>query len=191
MPILGTIASSTRQGQAVDLGAMFPLQAITIGAAGASSVTFNNIPSTYTHLQIRCLMRTTQTGDVTGSYLYWTYNSDTASNYAYHVLKGNGSAVTAGALSSQNVTYGERFTTAFQAANTFGAGIIDILDYANTNKFKTSRTLAGWDSNGSGEIALNSELWRSTSAITRIDLYPPTNNFAQYSQFALYGVKSA
>lgn len=186
-PILGIWASAITGS--LSATSFESIATVTVGSGGTSSISFTSIPSTYTHLQIRCLVRTTQTGDITGSYISWTYNSDTASNYAYHVMKGNGSAVTAGALTTQTNTYAERFTTGFQSANTFGVGIIDILDYANTNKNKTARTLAGWDNNGSGEIALNSELWTSTSAITRIDIYPPANNFAQYSHFALYGIK--
>jgi predicted patatin/cPLA2 family phospholipase len=75
-------------------------------------------------------------------------------------------------------------------ASTFGAGVIDILDYADTNKFKTTRTLNGVSSNASSAIDyifLVSGLWRSTSAITSITL--TGNNFAQYSHFALYGIK--
>ena len=53
MPILGIVASSTRQGLVTDTGAMFPLGAVTVGSAGASSITFSSIPSTYTHLQVR------------------------------------------------------------------------------------------------------------------------------------------
>lgn len=188
---LQTFTLGTFAQQGVAAGDFDSIATVTVGSGGASSVTFNSIPSTYTHLQIRCLMRTTQTGDVTGAYLYWTYNSDTGSNYSWHVLKGDGSTVTASSLTSFTGLLGERFTTAFQAASTFGAGVIDILDYTNTNKYKTNKTLAGWDSNGSGQVALNSGLWMSTSAITRIDLYPPANNFAQYSHFALYGIKAA
>jgi hypothetical protein len=68
--------------------------------------------------------------------------------------------------------------------------ICDVLDYANTNKFKTLRSLTGNDRNGSGSIWLDSGLWRSTSAITSIKFTTGTA-FAQYSQFALYGIKGA
>jgi hypothetical protein len=37
-------------------------------------------------------------------------------------------------------------------ANAFGVGIIDILDYANTNKYKTIKSLDGCDLNGAGVI---------------------------------------
>jgi hypothetical protein len=67
---------------------------------------------------------------------------------------------------------------------------MDILDYANTSKNKTIRMLSGNDRNGSGDIILISGLWASTSAINQIDLrLESAANFAQYSQFALYGIK--
>ena len=72
------------------------------------------------------------------------------------------------------------------------APIVDVLDYANTNKFKTIRNLEGFDVNGSGGlVALTSGLYRSTSAITSIKLTPNAGNYAQYSHFALYGIKGA
>jgi hypothetical protein len=42
-----------------------------------------------------------------------------------------------------------------------------------------------------GEAFFMSSLWMSTSAITSIKLYPNTGNWAQYSHFALYGIKGA
>lgn len=189
MPILGTIASSTRQGQAVDLGAMFPLQVITVGAP-VSSVTFSNIPSTYTHLQIRGLQRTSNTSG--GS---WTvnlrFNGDTGSNYTYHGLRGDGSSAISYAGTNQTISLGIISGDSATTSLGWGVGYTDILDYANTNKFKTIRTLTGFDQNGSGMVELTSGLWRSTSAITSISLSSGSGNFLQYSQFALYGVKSA
>jgi predicted patatin/cPLA2 family phospholipase len=76
-------------------------------------------------------------------------------------------------------------------ANIFGAGVIDILDYANTNKYKTVRALSGHDNNGSGYVNFESGLWMSTSAITSIKLFTAGNVYAQYTQFALYGIKGA
>lgn len=69
------------------------------------------------------------------------------------------------------------------------AVVVDILDYANTNKNKTIRVLAGVDNNGSGEVALNSGLWPSTSALNTIKILTTSGNLNQYSSFALYGIK--
>ena len=103
------------------------------------------------------------------------------------MLQGTGATVGAYGSSSQTAA---DYLGLFSDSSSYPAvSVIDILDYANTNKYKTVRALHGSDANGSGLIALRSGNWRSTSAITRIDLTPSSNNFKQYSHFALYGVK--
>jgi hypothetical protein len=70
-----------------------------------------------------------------------------------------------------------------------------LLDYQNTNKFKTIRNLQGFDANGDGSgaryyaIRFFSGLWQSTSAITSITITAPNGNWATGSSFALYGIK--
>jgi hypothetical protein len=72
----------------------------------------------------------------------------------------------------------------------FGGFIVDILDYTSTNKNKTIRCLCGFDANGSGNLGLVSGLWRNSgSAITSLELFPQSGVIAQYSSFALYGIK--
>ncbi len=86
-PIIQTLANASALGYrslsaaaAADTGAMFPLQVITVGAAGASSVTFTNIPSTYEHLQLRYITR----NNVGAYYVRLQFNNDTtAANYSY------------------------------------------------------------------------------------------------------------
>ena len=164
------------------------ISTVTVGAGGSSSITFSSIPSTYKHLQIRALVRATHA--VTNGAWFAQYNSDTGSNYySYHLLYGNGSS--AGAVAGGTGTsmlWGD-YVGANGAASTFGVAVVDVLDYQNTNKYKTSRGLYGFDLNGSGTIALASNLWMNTNAISSITLTPSSNNFAQYSQFALYGIK--
>jgi hypothetical protein len=74
-------------------------------------------------------------------------------------------------------------------ANVFNGYVVDVLDYANTNKYKTVRALQGFDSNGDGRIYLGSNLWKNTNAVTSITLTAFSGNFVQYSHFALYGIK--
>jgi hypothetical protein len=193
-PILGIWASS-KSTVAADTGAMFPLQVITVGSAGASSVTFTNIPNTYTHLQIRGIMRDSRaTFGNSGGYLQ--FNGDTGSNYSAHQFFGDGSSlVTYGLVNQTNMGFGAGAGNG-APTNTFGAIIIDILDYANTNKNKTIRILDGVDINGTvagygGVMEFASGSWRNTSAVTSIKITPNDPNYRQYTSFALYGVKSA
>lgn len=159
----------------------------TVGAGGAASVTFSSIPSTFKHLQIRAVASfTTGTGDL---FFNGYFNGDTAANYSYHQLNGSGTSVLSTSGASRAGFAAGYFPFVSSNANTFGAMILDVLDYASTVKNKTVRVLGGTDMNGSGELALLSGGWYSTAAITSITLTPASSTVAQYSTFALYGIK--
>lgn len=165
----------------------------TVGAGGTSTITFSSIPATYSHLQIRYMAKNSGTSENFVA-MKWTYNSDTAANYSSHYIYGSGSVTGSAATTSASSAGGDGligiiFDNAVTVPNMFSVGILDIVDYANTNKYKTSKLLFGADLNGLGRISLLSSNWRSTSAINRIDLSCTTGNFIQYSQFALYGIK--
>jgi hypothetical protein len=126
----------------------------------------------------------TLTGTATND-LRMRFNSDTGANYVWHQLQGNGATAAAGANTSQTlIAAGMVGGTANP-----GSGIVDILDYTNTNKYKTTRTLAGIDQNGSGVMMFWSGLWQNTNAITQIDFTSASGNFNQNTSFALYGIK--
>lgn len=191
MPILGVVDSSKRVS--TDTGAMFPLQVVTVGPAGASSVSFTNIPNTYSHLQVRAIGRTNRSAN--GDYGLMSINSDTStSNYTTHYLQGNGSAAAAGSyVQSFGGALINRWAAANDTASVFGATIIDILDYANTNKYKTIRNIGAVETNTSdSQINLQSTVWLNTSAITSLTFTPGAGtSWNQYTQFALYAVKGA
>lgn len=180
------VAGGLSEPVAPSFGSYESIQTFTVGSGGTPSVTFTSIPSTYKHLQVRAHGMLTATSAAisfrvgTGG----TVDSTTA-NYYYHRLSGNGASATAGAgadiLQSAWVT-GNSSTSHPEVF------ITDILDYNNTNKYKTLRMLSGVDNNGSGEIDLTSGLWKNTGAINTIQLIPNTGNFAEYASFALYGI---
>jgi len=189
MPILGILASSTP----VAAGSFESIATVTVGSGGAANVEFTSIPNTYTHLQIRAFGRTdlNASGANTGTYAIMRFNGETTNtNYSIHRLQGDGSSASAYGATSTN--FFERFAKANDTASIFGTIIFDILDYANTNKYKTVRQFGGVDFNGSGVVVLISSLWQSTSAITSIKFTAESSaNYVQYSHFALYGIKSA
>jgi len=174
-------------GGALVIGDYESIQTASIGAGGQSSITFNSIPSTYKHLQVRLLARNGNSGTEYNGTMQ--FNSDTGSNYSYHLLVGSGSGTpSAGAGANQTSILCFQAPGAGSTANIFGAAVIDILDYANTNKFKTVRSLNGYDRNGSGSMFLWSGNWRSTSAVNSMTINLD-NGFVQYSHVALYGIR--
>lgn len=168
---------------------MEPIATTLVGAGGSSTITFSNIPQIYTHLQVRGIARSTQTG--TGRQVtLLQLNGDTGSNYAYHYLAGDGASATASAATSTTSISSGSSVQAGDTANTFSGTVIDILDYTNQGKYKTTRTLNGVDANGSGIVLLWSGLWMNTSPVTSIKLTMGGSGvFAQYSRFSLYGLR--
>lgn len=160
------------------VGSMEPISAITLASASAD-IEFNNIPGTYSHLQIRCLVQASGGGN---SALSLNYNSDTtASNYYRHALLGDGSSASTQAA--------QQFYAGSITDNAWAVNIIDILDYKNTSKYKTTRVLAGRENNSTGSVFFTSQLWMNTNAISTIKISPASNNFVQYTSITLYGIK--
>lgn len=185
-PLLTGVFASQISGHlsTPDSGAMFPIAMVNVGSAGASTITFSSIPDTYKHLQIRA----TELNSAADDSIYIRFNGDTGSNYAWHQLYGNGSTAAAGGAGTQTRGYIGTGAASTSASYT-GTFVTDILDYVNTNKYKTVRSLTGGDANGSGFIKMQSVLWQSTSAISSIVLALDNGSFNQYSQISLYGIK--
>lgn len=195
----GTSAASSASNSittSAPLSSYESIATVTVGSGGQSTVTFSSIPSGFTHLQIRGILRNTA-ASASSLDLFMNFNSDTGTNYRqYKIIYGDGSSAGAAAsgtsTAATNKIGNAYFLNDGNTASVYGAWICDILDYRNTNKYKVTRALNGQDLNGSGRINFFSGLWMSTSAITSIDLtVEGGNNFKQYTQFALYGIKGA
>jgi hypothetical protein len=182
-PILGIVASQLT-GR---LTSYESIATTTVGAGGASTITFSSIPAGYQHLQIRYIGRTASSGNAN---INLNVNGDTTTSSVWHVLYGTGSgSVAPYAFDSAYIIAGQT-TTSGVTANAFGIGVIDILDYKDTSKNKTVRSLSGSDTNGAGIVYFSSGQWRNTNAITSLAFTTgDATNFAQYTQFALYGIK--
>lgn len=159
----------------------------TFSPTSGSSVTFSSIPGTYNSLQVRISGFGTAAAR---SGIELTYNSDTTGSYIVHHLYGNGTTVTASGSTAQQAVNlsptGEGIRTLYP-----WTAIVDIIDYASTTKYKTTRSLTGSDANGTGMIALNSCLWIKTAAISsiKVGIVAAGDTFASGTTIALYGIK--
>ena len=156
-----------------------PIATTTLSSA-ASSITFSSIPSTYTDLRVVL--------NVSGSGIavLLTLNNDTASNYSYTALAGTGSAA-----SSYRGTSQSSIDPRYNAISTWNFFTADIFSYAGST-FKTLLTTGSQDANGSGSVNSQVQLWRSTSAINRLDIGTGgTGNMAIGTTATLYGIKAA
>lgn len=161
----------------------------TVVATGSTAdIAFTAIPQNYVALQIRSSFRIAS-GTLTT--LRMTFNNESGTFYANHALNGDGATATAtGAGSMQYINTVLGFGTS--GVGVWGAGIIDIHDYASTGRLKTARVFTGRDANGSGTVSLSSGLFLITAPITTIRLYyGGAGALSGGSTFALYGIKGA
>ena len=183
--------SSASNAVVPEAGGAYDLLETQVLGTSASSVTFTGLGSysDYKHLQLRAVTKTTRNGG--NSQIKLTFNSDTAANYARHglyvaylpVLTGPTSY---GITGQSGWGFGSNGT---DWPNDFNAAVIDILDFANSNKYTTLRALQGLAST-EGRIELTSGLWNNTAPVTSIDLTDAYgDNIDVGSRFSLYGVK--
>ena len=189
MPIVGRFGSLAGLGSLIlPGGAMEPIATVTVGSGGASSVSFSNIPTTYQHLQVRCLFANTAYNTLDDTTWRWNGATTVANYYTHHQLRGDGSAA---AGNSFNPGVAFSYIGPHGNTNTHFTGlIVDILDYASTTKNKTIRSFGGYDTNGSGLIWLRSSLWMNTAAMTSMTVGVLSSTLAQHSTFALYGLRA-
>ncbi len=163
-------------------------------ASSAASVTFTGLDTLaagYQHLQVRSVQRSDNAVDNISN-VNLRFNSDTGANYAFHWLEGDGSSVDSADFSSQTLIAIRRAIPRDGAtADSFGASVIDILDFSSSTKNTTTRALAGVNTASNSNIALSSGLWADTDAVTAITLTSASGNFKTASRFSLYGIKGA
>lgn len=163
-----------------------PIATTTLGSA-ASTITFSSIPSTYTDLRL-VLVATASSANT--AYPRFRFNGDTGTNFSNTTLKANGTTAASDRDTSQTslILGPYNYVALSTTIPTFGS--IDIFSYAGSTN-KTCLTISNNDLNGSGEITARVGLWRSTSAITSIDILGNGGNFAAGTTATLYGIKAA
>jgi hypothetical protein len=185
--LLGTVSSSVQKS----FGSFESIATTTIGPGGSYSIGFTNIPQTFTHLHVRGIIRSNRESSA-GEGFNLRLNDNGNAVYAYHRIYGDGSTVIAdGESGGGGMPFGG-IPASTAPASVYGAVIFDILDYTNSNKYKTIRQFTGNDRNGAGFMGFGSGLYANTNAITEFYFYGSSaQNLSQYSTLALYGIKSA
>jgi hypothetical protein len=163
------------------------LETISVGAAGASSVTFNSIPQTgYTDLIVKVSGRIDYAA--IGDYFKIQFNGVTTA-YTDRFLYGNGSAA-----ASASGSLAESFVVGASAtASTFGNAEIYIPNYTSANYKSFSVDVVNENNATSSLVGFFANLWSNTAAITSVTLTPEgsgSSNFVEHSTFSLYGVSA-
>jgi len=151
----------------------------------AATVTLNSIPGTYTDL----ILISSAVAASGGPSLRIRFNGDSGSNYSATILQGTGSAAASGRETSITSAYAG-YAALNQTAGSTNS-ILHIMDYSNTTTFKT---LLERSNNAADRTEASVNLWRSTSAITSIELAAgsafPGSNLSSGSTFKLYGIEA-
>jgi hypothetical protein len=163
-------------------GAMEPINSTVVSVAG--TVTLSSIPSTYKDLMLVINARTDSSSLSSG---LLRLNGDTGTNYSSTMLIGNGTSATSERYSNESFIRIGYAIGSSQLATTYSTQVIQILDYANTSRFKTILSRDASDTNGSGITQLSAGLWRNTAAISSLT-YPVS--LVSGSTLTLYGIKA-
>jgi hypothetical protein len=164
----------------------FDLLETTTLTTSASSVTFSGLGaySDYKHLQIRMVGR----GSATQNPIRGRFNSDSGTNYARHFLYGDGTSVQSVAHPSVDAMSFAFVEDSAGISGSFGAAVIDILDFSNASKNTTIRSINGVAGTET-QIYLTSGAWFNTDSVTSIEMFFYADSMIAGSRFSLYGVK--
>ncbi len=156
---------------------------VTVGSGGLASIDFNNIPATYTDLEILVSGRTTGSGNG----INITFNNNT-SGYTNTAMQSNGSTVNSYINYNRNAGM---FSYSGDIANSFGSTKIYIPNYAGVDNKSYSVDAVSETNNSTAYMSIVQGLWNNTSAITSISLSPMSGTLEQHSTAYLYGISNA
>jgi hypothetical protein len=160
-----------------------PIATTTVSGSSTSTITFSSISGSYTDLVIAINLGTSNQNGIK-----IMLNNDTGTNYSNTRLYGNGTSASSSRRTSTATVYlddGVAFSTGAGDNNT----IIHFMNYSNTTTYKTWLQRGNAPANGTVAVV---GLYRSTSAITRIDFTAVgATTFTADSTFTLYGIKAA
>lgn len=170
-------------------GGSYVIDEIDLDAV-AATLSFQNIPDVYRHLELVLLGRTDYAG-ATSDIINMELNADTtAANYDSESVFGSTNSAGAGqSLLNKRIT---QLPSSTAPANHGGNSIISIGHYARTDFFKTAfcqRTL--WRARTTGNIIIGNEMlcWANAAAISQIDLKSNSgSNFVAGTICTLYGI---
>jgi hypothetical protein len=161
-----------------------PIATTTVNGTSTGSVTFSSIPGTYTDLRL------VFGGSWIASFGYAVFwlrlNGDTGTNYSSTYIQAYGSGYLSSRESNQSNMY---LNYSQDSGNASSMTTMDIMNYSNST---TNKTVLAKGSQGDYSVTPSVGLWRSTSAITSVEIRLADNvKFSSGSVVTLYGIKAA
>lgn len=158
----------------------------TLGSS-AATVTFSDIPGTFSDLLLVWSVRGDRASSTTQLHLIG-FNASTA-NFTNRYLEGSGSTAISGTNDGSGRGLGP-CPGASTTNNTFASGECYIPNYAGSTNKSFSVTNAHETNATAAYIDAYAGLWSNTAAITSIEISTGvSNNFVANSSWYLYGIK--
>jgi len=161
-----------------------PIATTTLGSA-TNTFTFSGISSAYTDLRLIARI----TGATATSDAGLKLNNDASTIYYQTTFRGNGAVAVTDSVATNSSFYAN---LSADLGNNYAVITFDFLSYANST-YKTCLSTFNSDRNGSGYVVQLGNLYRSTNAINRIDLFlfNAAHTFNVGSSVTLYGILRA
>lgn len=167
--------------------AMQPIFTQTVGAGGAATVVFNNIPQTFTDLKLEISGRTQEATLNSSASFYFGLDSLHSNTRLYGYYNGGSATGSDRGSGASSITLGN-VNGASATASAFSSASIYVPNYTGSN-FKSAIIDNVMESNTQNIVfqAIISGLWRSSSAVTLFGI-SCNNGWAAGSTFTLYGI---
>ena len=155
----------------------------TVSGSSTASYTFSNLPQNFTDL---VLVANWGQNSGTVRELALRFNGDTGTNYSVTELYGNGTSAVS--YRRNNYAYLD-IAINNPAVTNWNVNTVNIQNYSNSTTYKT---VLSRHSSAASEAEASVSLWRSTAAITSMQLvFEGAVNFLSGSTFTLYGIEAA
>ena len=168
----------------------YQLIASTSLTGTAATVTFSNIPATFTDLVLRASYRI----DVAGAYgqnPFLILNSDTSANYYNQFLQGNGTNASGNeSIGTANLQM-QSADSAGNTANTFTIQEVYFYQYRWGKPKVVSQFKSSENDSAGNEMHVYTNYYNSNTAISSIVADIASGNFVANSTFWLYGIKNS
>lgn len=162
---------------------------VTVGAGGASSISFTGIPQTGTDLLL--VLSARSDAALVQTPVLLTVNADNTTTYQNRGLRGGGSSTDSTNTPTNLGIFLNSISAASATSNTFSNGSVYITNYSGSAS-KTFSTDNVFENNATeAQQAIFAGLWPQTAAITTLRLNPLSGNFAQNTTASLYLITKA
>jgi hypothetical protein len=164
---------------------------VTVGAGGAASINFTDIPQSYSDLVIFCSVKNNSTTSTeNGSDWNLTFNGNTSSTYTRRIIYNTAALGSAAASGTDMPWIGQTNNNATSMANIFSNVQIYISNYSSSTLYKSVSSDSATEANATSQgLLITAGLWNNNSPITNIT-WTSSPTLMQYSTATLYGIRA-